>query len=555
MTDILVDTFHSNNAWAKTYKGHLIMRDGRVMAYDLTKEWLKRDLTLAYKLAHSHETKVLSDEVMLTLRAYASTVSDEEVHAKRRGFDMGNGYVFLFTEEQTTPSQRITLRHSGGESYVNQTSDKVPLLLALIDQSVSDERCSQCQEIGQATLLCISPIAESRLFCSTKCYALSGCDSSMAAATTTTAEGGSLATQLWVHTDDAIPLLSPFSIHQALLLLYLGSGNGRATRALAQLLRVADRQRTLQCWLETNRRVRAEQAVEFINGNLILYRGDARVDAAYAKAVGEFVTFGAFRSADEARQRANTWCATQTHSLIKECLTAEDVTRDTMAILINAIYFKAQWSLAFRKESTRDGVFTQLDGKEVQRPLMHQMRHFAYCEDADAQYIKLYYEAKGGERRGGNSAYYMFIALPRPEKQQQQQQQRDVPSSDAFTIKKVALTLPKFEQRVRCELNQLLKTLGLGVLFGDESDVSGVLRDAPLKISTVIHEVVVRVDEEGTEAAAVTAVVMEKAMMARPVEEEIVVFDAVRPFYYAIVDGEHDDTLLFMGLYNGQQQS
>lgn len=550
MTDVLVDTFHSNNAWGKTYEGHLIMRDGRVMAYDLTKEWLTRDLTLAYKLAHSHETKVLSDEVMFTLRAYASTVSAEEVHSERSGFDKGNGYVFLFTE-QTTPSQRITLRRSGGESYVNQTSDKVPRLLALIDQSVSDERCSQCQKIGQVTLLCISQLAESRLFCSTECYALSGCDSSMA---TTTTEGGNLATRLWTHTDDAAPLLSPFSIHQALLMLYLGSGNGRATRALAQLLGVADRQQTLQCWLETNRRVRAEQAVEFINGNLLLYRGDARVDAAYTKAVGEFVTFSAFRSAGEARQRANTWCAAQTHNLIKECLTAEDVTQDTMAILINAIYFKAQWSLAFRKESTRDGVFTQLDGKEVRRPLMHQVRHFAYCEDADAQYIKLYYEARGGERRGGNSAYYMFIALPRPGKQQQQlQQHREVPGSDAFTNKKVALTLPKFEQRVRYELSAVLKALGLEVLFGDESDVSGVLRDAPLKISKVIHEVVVRVDEEGTEAAAVTAVVMEKAMMARPVEEEIVVFDAVRPFYYAIVDGEHDDTLLFMGLYNGQQ--
>jgi serpin B len=359
------------------------------------------------------------------------------------------------------------------------------------------------------------------------------------------------------------PLLSPFSIRQALLLLYLGSGNGRAMRALAHLLAIetdADptKKQTRQCWLETNQRIRTEKAVEFMNSNLLVYRGDTLVDAAYAKAVGDFTEFAAFHTAEEARLKANAWCAAKTRDLIKTCLTAEDVTVDTVAILINAIYFKAQWTLPFKKRETRDGLFTRLDGTTLERPLMRQTRHFMYGEDETAQYIKLYYEAQGGERRGGESAYYMFIALPRVGKSgttttTTSQCIVDVPNRDAFTGKKVALTLPKFEQRARYELNAVWKALGLDVLFTDESDMNGVLRGVPLKISKVIHEVVVRVDEEGTEAAAVTAVVMEKTMMARPVKEEIVVFDAVRPFYYAIVDGDHDDTLLFTGLYNGQQ--
>lgn len=553
---VLVDSYFSNNAWGKVYKGHLILGDGQVRVYDLTKEWLFRELDLPYKLEHSQQIKVLSGQVMAHIRAYAKNISSETVQTKQRGYDMGDGYTYLYGEEE--PRSGILLAKTGGSTYRNSSPDTVALL-RLIRTSVSEDTpCATCNQ-PNANLLHINAL-ELLLFCTRDCYneyskgmnrsiSAVGEDSQIGPRSDTSKmlQSG-LASKLWPLLPSDDPLISSFSIGFALLLLYLGSGDGRATATLERVLAIVhtrDKQPVVVWMKEMHQRMEAEKAVRLISNNLLLYARGHTVTSEFQALAGGLVSLEGFASAKEAVKRANQWCAEKTENLITDCLTTEDVGPGTRAILINAIYFKAKWMKLFEAEKTHPGPFTQRDGSVSQRALMHQTAYFDYGEDEQFQYIKLHYKDSVFH---GKSGYYMFIALPRLGGKDSPLTMMPIPKE--FTEKKVVLTLPKFEHRARYELALLLSKMGLGLLFTNESDLSDILAQTLLKIDSVIHQVVVKVDEEGTEAAAVTVVVMRESMVM-PKREKLIEFKADHSFYYAIVDGAQD-TLLFSGIYNGQ---
>lgn len=242
---------------------------------------------------------------------------------------------------------------------------------------------------------------------------------------------------------------------------------------------------------------------------------------------------------EKSRVTINDWVADQTEGRIEDLIPAGAISPLTRLVLTNAIYFNAQWQHTFEAEMTHDGTFHLLDGSQVTVPMMNQEEHFKYAEGDGYQAIELRYD--GGELS-------MVILLPASG-----QFQAFEAALDAETVagiiaslehQEVELTMPKFEYESDFSLKEALSALGMPIAFSDsEADFSGMTDDPEgLFIADVIHKAFVSVDEEGTEAAAATAVIMDAA--AAPME--VVEFTADRPFIFLIRDIE-TGAILFVG--------
>jgi len=233
----------------------------------------------------------------------------------------------------------------------------------------------------------------------------------------------------------------------------------------------------------------------------------------------------------------NGWVKEKTHDKIDDLVKQPDLNADTVLILINAIYFKGIWTVPFDEARTEEGTFTLLDGTEQRRPMMSQSGHYNYYEDETVQAVSLPY---------GDGRVSMYIFLPK-EQDGFMEFQKALSSRDwqrwmvLFHKVEGEVTLPRFKVEYEGELSRALTDLGMGVAFGGEADFSG-MGAGPLWISKVRHKTYVEVNEEGTEAAAATAVVMMR--MALPLQRFKMVVD--RPFFCAIRDNQ-TGAILFMG--------
>ena len=208
-----------------------------------------------------------------------------------------------------------------------------------------------------------------------------------------------------------------------------------------------------------------------------------------------------------------------------------------MLFIINAIHFKGGWQTEFDPSKTRDGVFHLTDGTTKQVPMMVREGNYSYSYQKDFVAINLPY--------GDDGAVSMYIFLP--------SQESDLSSFLAtmnaqnwenwitqFHERKIWVQIPKFRLEYGTDLSDVLKALGMEIAFEkNQADFSGMSSDRDLYISRVDHKAVVEVNEEGTEAAAVTNIGI--AVTSLPPQ-----FIADRPFFFAIRDNE-TKSVLFMG--------
>jgi serpin B len=248
--------------------------------------------------------------------------------------------------------------------------------------------------------------------------------------------------------------------------------------------------------------------------------------------------FGA--NPDGSRQTINDWVAKQTHDRIKDLLGPGAVDGNTRLVLTNAIYFKASWDMPFQKRATRDGPFTAAGGKAVTVPFMFQREHFRYAEDDDVQVLELTY---------GNFDLAMRIFLPKNPGglgrfEKQMTDQRLSALAGKLASQEVLLTLPKFTSESEFSLADTLKAMGIKLAFDpNRADFKGMTTSEQLFISAVIHKAFVKVDEEGTEAAAATGIAMAGAVMPITKPKS---FNADHPFMFEIVH-HASGAVLFMG--------
>ncbi len=230
----------------------------------------------------------------------------------------------------------------------------------------------------------------------------------------------------------------------------------------------------------------------------------------------------------------NNWCAVKTNNLIPEII--KNIPEEAMLYLINAVYFKGIWRKQFDKKATVESTFTNEKNMQVKVNMMTKKDTFNYAADADAQYLDMPY---------GNKAFSMTVILPSGNKTT-----TDILNN--LTIEKwnnmlgkmneteVLLKLPRFKVQNEFSLKNPLINMGMPIAFSAYADFNNI-SDIPLVISNVLHNTFITVDEEGTEAAAVTAIeFVNTSVPSYPV------FTVNKPFVFVIRE-RSTGVILFIG--------
>jgi len=236
----------------------------------------------------------------------------------------------------------------------------------------------------------------------------------------------------------------------------------------------------------------------------------------------------------------NGWCSEKTHGLIPKVI--DEISEYTVLFLMNALYFKSDWSSEFDAGDTRTEDFTDLSGKKQRVEMMHKTFGYDGTESADASMCEFPF---------GNGSFCLDIILP-------------AAGTDFGTfvgdfgyddymemIRKKAgriyrVSVPKLDVSYSTKMNDVLQDMGMVLPFSDAADFSA-MSHAPLCVSSVTQNCRFRMDEKGGEAAAVTTVGVELTAVG-PGEERV--FTADRPFVYVLRE-KTSGTILFIGSFTG----
>jgi serine protease inhibitor len=342
--------------------------------------------------------------------------------------------------------------------------------------------------------------------------------------------------------DGSNVFFSPASVMLCLAMVHEGA-TGETRQAMAKALEIADLNPvdTRLAIAELRAPFRQREHVEVSGANALWCSDRVQVRPEYAARVrdvydGELATadFGA----GNAVPRINAWVNQKTKGNISHIVDA--LSPLTALVAVNAIYFKGRWTRTFERKLTRDGLFTTATGQKKQLPMMWQSGRYSYYEDRRLQAVVLPYE--------GDMA--MLVILPAKGTDSRQFQQNLSSGAWESRCKQAGGTIqiPRFKLDYCALLEQALKALGMGRVFDpDRAEFDGV-RAGQLRvwIDQVLHRAVADVNEEGTEAAAATAVLVpaSAARFNRPPRLFQMIVD--HPFFVMIRD-ENTRTILFMG--------
>ena len=344
--------------------------------------------------------------------------------------------------------------------------------------------------------------------------------------------------------------LSPYSISSALAMTTIGA-RGQTAREMAETLHFPPKAEAMDSgFVELRARIDAKdekRPYQLSTANALWGQEGLRYRPEFLKRAE--ATFGAGLHAvdfegdpEAARKTINAWVEGQTRDKIKDLLDSSAIKKDTDLILTNAIYFKGAWVNPFPKPATKDEPFGVGD-KTQPVPTMNLTEPLGYAEvdAAGLQVLSLPY--------AGNELD-MVVLLPRkPDGLGKLEASLSSTKLDGWlaglSSQEVAVSLPRFKMECGVELSGVLSSLGMRSAFGSEADFSGMTEDRRLFLSSVIHKAYADVNEEGTEAAAATAVVMMR-MSARVPRKPPVVFRADHPFLFLIRD-VRSGSILFLG--------
>jgi len=240
---------------------------------------------------------------------------------------------------------------------------------------------------------------------------------------------------------------------------------------------------------------------------------------------------------EESRLIINSWVEDETRDKIKDLIPAGFITPDVRLVLTNAIYFKGDWLDQFDPSLTQNEDFYLENSGSIPVPIMQQFGRVAdYAEVDGVQILSLPY--KGEE-------ISMMILLPATGEMDRLEESLTLEKMneyrEAVYSQEIDLFLPKFKFETKYFMKDDLMAMGMPSAFGAQADFSGMTGTRDLFIGAVIHQAFIEVNEEGTEAAAATGVIMlESAMPEKPI------FRADHPFIFVI---QHQETgaILFMG--------
>ena len=233
----------------------------------------------------------------------------------------------------------------------------------------------------------------------------------------------------------------------------------------------------------------------------------------------------------------NNWVKENTNGKIDQIV--NQLKPDDVLFLINAIYFKGKWTKPFDKSQTDERPFYLSDGSHKPHPMMSQLGRYRYYENEAFQAVSLPY---------GKGHLSLYVFLPKKNTnldsfQQQLSLQNWQQWMNQFQMRSGSIQLPRFKFDYNIQLNNALKALGMEEAFSDGANFSN-MTSASVAIDEVKHKTFVEVNEEGTEAAAVTSVGV--TLTSAPMPESPFQMVVDRPFFCAIRDNQ-TGTVLFMG--------
>ena len=233
----------------------------------------------------------------------------------------------------------------------------------------------------------------------------------------------------------------------------------------------------------------------------------------------------------------NKWVNSNTNGKIPAIL--DSISPEEIMFLINAIYFNGKWQIQFDPSKTTNTDFKLYNGQTVSVPMMKLKEKYAWSQQTGYKALKMPY---------GRGKFEMILLLPdegsTPENIAGKLDRTKWESllNSLNSPSEIDVWLPRFEYSWEIQLNQALSSLGMGIAFTDQADFSKINPDQQLLITKVKHKTYIKVNEEGTEAAAVTSVgVGVTSFPANPTE-----FHVTRPFFYVITE-EDTGAILFLG--------
>ena len=249
-----------------------------------------------------------------------------------------------------------------------------------------------------------------------------------------------------------------------------------------------------------------------------------------------------YSNPEAARNRINGWVEENTNQLIKDLIPSGVLTPLTRLVLANAIHFKGDWQLPFTKGATTPGKFQVNPDKILTLPMMKQTGNFRLRENDSAEAVEM--PCKGNDRS-------VVFVLPKKrhglaavEKELTPQSLEKLVGGNAPN-QRVELVVPRFEVNTSLSLKKTLSALGMAKAFSDSADFTGMsTEDKTLHIDEVVHKAVLKVDEQGAEAAAATGVVI--GVRSAIIPQEVRKFTVDQPFLVAIVD-KPTNAILFLG--------
>jgi len=344
-------------------------------------------------------------------------------------------------------------------------------------------------------------------------------------------------------------MVSPLSISQALSMTYNGAV-GETKTAFENVLHFTGQTSedvNQASFNLTKALLEVDSRVEIDIANSIWYKQGFTVESDFINTNQTFYNaeVSALDFANPAsKDIINNWVDEKTNQKIDKIV--DNISSDDRMFLINAIYFKGAWKAEFDKNDTEDKTFYLSDGSTKSVATMKIENDFAVYFEQNYSAIELPY---------GQGNYSMVVLLPNDDSSLPElinQLNSAEWNNLMLSIGEPSgwnLELPKFKFEYENELNNELADLGLGIAFSDLADFTGINKDGNLAISRVKHKTFIEVNEEGTEAAAVTSVTMGVTSAGPGMND----FAIDHPFLFAIKE-KYTNAILFLGMVSDPSQ-
>lgn len=324
-------------------------------------------------------------------------------------------------------------------------------------------------------------------------------------------------------------VISPLSLSMALSMAAQGA-DGETKQQILDALEITIPEEApllLESMVETGLR----------HANAAFITGEMTPEAEYVSDLEQLFGAAWFDPEHSGVKSINRWVKDMTDGMIPSII--ERLPEEIQLVLINAIAMDEQWQIPFDPMSTYSAPFFSPDG-EAMVEMMHNTFRAAYGEREGVQLLRLGYR---------DSSLAMYIALPEEDGMSTVLDGLCAEGMDYFTLRdervKVALSMPKVDIAAGNDLSETLKKLGIELAFDNNADFSGISKDMQLKVGSVIQKARLIMDEEGTRAAAATAICMEVTGAYMP--EEIIEFNMDHPFVIVIAD-EASGAVCFAGI-------